>query len=311
MTESSTTGNADRNRRVRAVWDTLAALTAMAITALPMRWLVGKVAQHVVLDHGSSPAIAQHSATVAADLAETLTVVVALVLFYRLSHTGSMAGLGLRARSAGWLMAGLLLPLGGLLVGVGAAALTGWLRPRGLLYPGPWPLLLAVAAATHAAWIEELVFRGVLLSGIERALSKPAAVLTTAAVFTLMHLGAPFSLSPAWWVIVAGGGLGLAGSFYGAGRNLWLPIGLHGGFTLWTFLIFGLPNVTRGALVWEVDSAAAALAGQAGAVLLVATAFTGVALLALLRRWQASRLTSALPHVGRLEHRRIGEGERR
>jgi membrane protease YdiL (CAAX protease family) len=158
----------------------------------------------------------------------------------------------------------------------GGGLILGLFRSRGYLYPGLWPVLLTLAAATHAAWLEELIFRGVLLQGIARSWGRTTGILGSAGLFTVLHLAAPFRLTPGWWFAVVLGGLGLAWTYYAARRSLWLPLGLHLGFDLWVFLALGLPGETRGLLWLNEGAGQIAADSQAGWIVLLVALLTGL-----------------------------------
>ncbi|MFF4898299.1 CPBP family intramembrane glutamic endopeptidase [Streptomyces sp. NPDC001068] len=89
-----------------------------------------------------------------------------------------------------------------------------------------------------AAVTEELLFRGVLLRIVEGRFGTWVALISTGALFGMMHL---LNKDATVWgalaiAIEAGGMLGAA---YVATRTLWLPIGLHFGWNFAESGIFG------------------------------------------------------------------------
>lgn len=89
-----------------------------------------------------------------------------------------------------------------------------------------------------APLVEELVFRGVLLSRLRRTMGPKAAIVTSAAVFSLIHLVDPDAVFAVPGLFVIGVALGWAALRRG---NLSLPIFIHAGVNLTgaLVLIFG------------------------------------------------------------------------
>lgn len=87
-------------------------------------------------------------------------------------------------------------------------------------------LLPAVAMAVTSGVFEELLFRGVLFTSIERMFGSWAALVVSSLVFGLMHLMNPQgSLEGALFIAVEAGIL-LAGAYMLTGR-LWMSMGFH------------------------------------------------------------------------------------
>lgn len=80
-----------------------------------------------------------------------------------------------------------------------------------------WSLL---SIAILGPIVEELIFRGVLFSGINKYLSGGVTVLITAVYFGLWH-GNPMQMV---YTALLGIGVGLA---YAATRNMWFPVTIH------------------------------------------------------------------------------------
>jgi uncharacterized protein len=274
-----------------AIRPALAALAVVGVAALPLRMLLATLIPTLLSRAALAPAVIRHATTIAINFAEVIAVLAALGVYFCVTRRGSFAALGLARQGASWLPVGLLVPLAGVLLSASSAHFSGYLPAARAIYPGIWPVLLALAAATHAAWIEELIFRGILRQAIEARWNRTVAIIATAVPFVLLHLLAPFRLSAGWWGVVTVGGFGLAWSYYAARRSLWLPIGLHWGFNLWVFLLFGLPGVTRGALLWDESGGPAVLSSRGGWVLLLAALLTGglLALILAARRVGARR----------------------
>lgn len=95
---------------------------------------------------------------------------------------------------------------------------------------------LAFAFACFVAVAEEIVFRGLLFRILEEALGSWLALVISALLFGMYHLGNfedPTLLSVASQTL---GGIGFAAA-YMLTRKVWLPIGLHWG---WDFAIFAI-----------------------------------------------------------------------
>ncbi len=114
------------------------------------------------------------------------------------------------------------------LLACGTVSLTG-------IHPGEG-VGFAVAASLGAGVGEEIVFRGVLYRIFEERFGTLAALLSSGAIFGLMHAwnrGATWGSSLA---IALEAGV-LLGAAYALARSLWLPIGLHFG---WNFAEGGI-----------------------------------------------------------------------
>jgi membrane protease YdiL (CAAX protease family) len=121
---------------------------------------------------------------------------------------------------------------------VGIAALLGAYVIDGWGGMTSWVFIL-FWAGFNAGFVEELIFRGILLRWIEEFAGSWAALFITSALFGLVHLGNPNATWLSSLTIAAVAGT-LLGGAYMLTRSLWLPVGLHFGW-----------NVTQG-LVWDV-----------------------------------------------------------
>jgi uncharacterized protein len=118
----------------------------------------------------------------------------------------------------------------------GAAQVTSGIASGGLQNLGNEflvPFLTAVG--------EELLFRAVLFRVTEEMLGTAAAVLISAALFSLSHAANPGANPAALTTLALGMGCLLALAF-AATRNLWFPIGLHMGWNMAEGFLYGLPN---------------------------------------------------------------------
>jgi len=269
-------------RRADALWSAIATLLVILLVAGLLRLLGDQIISTNAGGWPFNPAVTRIAGTTLTRFVEVGAVLLALAVLFRLTGRGSFNELGLHRRGAKWLPVGAFLPMLALLLAAVIAYAAGLLPVNRVLYPGLWPTFLVLAAATQAAWVEEIAFRGVLMQGIESLSNRTIAILASAALFTLLHLLAPFELSIAWWIVVAAGGLGLGWAFYASQRSLWLTIGLHWGLNVGVFLLLGLPGETRGWLQWAGSGQGAALSSEAGAVMLIGLMLTGVALFWLL-----------------------------
>jgi membrane protease YdiL (CAAX protease family) len=103
----------------------------------------------------------------------------------------------------------------------------------------PLWLLPAIAVAATAAFMEELVLRGILFRIIEEYTGTWLALAATAALFGFAHLGNAHATLWGALALAMSGGIVLGGA-YVATRSLWLPIGIHFGVNLAEGGIFGL-----------------------------------------------------------------------
>lgn len=129
----------------------------------------------------------------------------------------------------------------GLLLGFGlysTAILILWLlghyRVDGL---NPWTAMLPIIPiAISSAFLEELIYRGVLFRVTEEYLGSWIALIGTAAFFGARHLGNPGATVTGSAFVAVEGGVLLAAAFM-LTRRLWLPIGLH---LSWNFAQAGI-----------------------------------------------------------------------
>lgn len=239
---------ASRARR-RIILEMLAALAVPATAALALQPALSSLAKLAVDRLGPAHGAGYASAALV-EVGQVAIVLGLLWVFYRLTGWGSLAALGLRGRRWGWLLFGLGLTLVAQLLVLGGLVAAGWLQIRAVRFPGVWVVLLAVAKAGSAGWLEEIFCRGIVLQGIERAWRRTAGVLISTILFVIPHaFSAVIPMTGARWAMLTVAGLLWAWAYYVSGRNLWWPIGLHWGLDMWFYLAFGIPSRTRGALV--------------------------------------------------------------
>jgi membrane protease YdiL (CAAX protease family) len=97
-----------------------------------------------------------------------------------------------------------------------------------------------------AAFMEEILFRGILFRWIEEFAGSWAALAITSALFGLAHILNPNATWFSSLAIAVEAGL-LLGGAYMLTRSLWLPIGLHAAWNFTQGEIFGVP-VSGGAV---------------------------------------------------------------
>jgi len=147
----------------------------------------------------------------------------------------------------------------GVLAALGLYTVQGWRDPAVLIAP----LALSVGAAV----IEELLFRGVIFRIIEASLGTWIALVISAALFGLVHLGNPNATWRAAAAISLEAGVMLAAA-YVLTRRLWLPIGIH---AAWNFTQGGIFSVavsggkTDGLLVATLNGPSWLSGGEFGA----------------------------------------------
>lgn len=136
---------------------------------------------------------------------------------------------------------------GGALAGGAILALTvGLIAAFGYYHVdaiGAWAVLApALGLAATSGYIEEVIFRGVLFRIVEGALGTWSALVITAALFGLAHLGNPNASLYGAAAIGIEAGL-LLGAAYVLTRRLWFAIGIHFGWNFMQAGIFG-PHVS-------------------------------------------------------------------
>ena len=131
----------------------------------------------------------------------------------------------------------------GVLIGAGLFTVTiAILSVVGVAHVGGYnagqALLAAINMAILSAIGEEIVFRGVVFRIFEEMFGTFIALLVSAALFGLIHMGNPGATALSGAAIALEAGL-LLGVAYAVTRSLWLPIGLHFGWNFAESGIFG------------------------------------------------------------------------
>jgi hypothetical protein len=122
---------------------------------------------------------------------------------------------------------------------VGIAAALGVYRITG---PGGASTLVLdlISFGIMPAFMEELLFRGILFRWIEEFGGSWAALVVTSALFGLAHILNPGATWFSSFAVAVEAGL-LLGGAYMLTRSLWMPIGLHAAWNFTQGAIFGVP----------------------------------------------------------------------
>jgi uncharacterized protein len=216
---------------------------------IPASWLVSRLAGVPLI----YPVAPQHKLPL---LLPLYIVAPAAVEVHRRLEAGTWADYGIAwDRPFGSLvLAGFAVAAGGVIVLTALQLSLGWrqwqpprpsaehenlLSPNGLdaprSGPGPWVVLLAVLPlALFVGWIEELVFRGVLVNGLGQAMPVLAMAIAVSLIFAVSHLlwDGPDGSPQLPGLALMGAVLLLAR--WAAGGSLGLAWGLHAG---WVYAI--------------------------------------------------------------------------
>jgi len=161
-------------------------------------------------------------------VAEAVLVIGAIVLLAR--HLGtSMTSLGLRRPNRTEALLGiaavLLIPLPSLYIG--AILAEPFFGPIRLDLAQPLAIVPALTLAIANGTMEELAYRGALMSWLSRAAGPVVGVVGQALIFGVAHTGPDFIGSPLPVVLtIMAGGL-IAGLIVRRTGSLWLPIIVH------------------------------------------------------------------------------------
>lgn len=222
-------------------------------------WILRNSLQ-IILALTTLPAISRELAvTGLTHLISPLLVVGITYGYLRAADKSHLSNLGL-----GWQRSSIILLVTGLIISMGAVAITvavshwsGKLVVYGLAHPTAWAILASVGIATQAGWVEELVCRGVILQKVEEGLNRPVAILISSVVFVIPHIfSLQFEMSIVRLLSLTLVSFMLTFAYYIASRQLWLPIGIHWGIDLMTFLLIGSSAQRQGALLnwWIIGS---------------------------------------------------------
>jgi uncharacterized protein len=164
------------------------------------------------------------------DLVFFIASVILTYIFRRWIDRKSFASLGLlvngylRDAIAGGMLAILMVCICSLIL-----RWTGHLRWTDIIFD-PRSLFLMLGSTALAAFGEELVFRGYILSNLMLSFNKWLALLISAILFMTFHMPWPFNFIPLLNILIIGLILGLN---YIYTRNLWFSVCFHIG---WIFL---------------------------------------------------------------------------
>jgi len=101
-------------------------------------------------------------------------------------------------------------------------------------------ILELIGVAIMPAFMEELLFRGILFRWIEDFAGSWAALLVTSALFGLAHIFNPNATWFSSFAIAMEAGV-LLGGAYMLTRSLWMPMGLHAAWNFTQGFIFDVP----------------------------------------------------------------------
>ena len=121
-----------------------------------------------------------------------------------------------------------------------------------------------IAIGIFPAFMEEILFRGILFRWIEEFGGTWAALIVTSALFGAGHAFNPGATWASSLAIMVEAGV-LLGSAYVLARNLWAPMGLHGAWNFTQGFVFGAPvsGITVHGLVQAKVSGPILLSGGA------------------------------------------------
>jgi membrane protease YdiL (CAAX protease family) len=97
-----------------------------------------------------------------------------------------------------------------------------------------------VTAAIMPAFMEEILFRGILFRWIEEFAGSWAALVITSALFGVIHIFNPGATWFSSFALALEAGLMLGGA-YMLTRSLWLPMGIHAAWNFTQGEVFGVP----------------------------------------------------------------------
>ncbi|MFZ0501510.1 MAG: CPBP family intramembrane glutamic endopeptidase [Steroidobacteraceae bacterium] len=184
--------------------------------------------------------VTRHAPAAAADW---MTIGVALVLAAALVGLYATLVRWMEHRAARELAPRVIQAIAGIVLGValfsavfGLLHLMGVARWQGIT--GHFDVTM-LALSILAGVGEELAFRGALFRIVEEGFGTTSALVTSAAVFGLLHALNPGATVVSTTAIAIEAGI-LLGAAYALTRNLWFPIGLHFGWNFTEGGIFGV-----------------------------------------------------------------------
>ncbi len=150
--------------------------------------------------------------------------VVGYSAFVRFIERKPLADFALKGAGLEWLY-GAILGGGAMTLVVGVIAALGGYRITGY-NPFASVIIDVVAVAIVSGILEEVLFRGLLFRLLEQWLGSISALILSALLFGLLHLGNPGASWLAAFAIALEAGI-LLGAVYMLTRRLWAVIGLH------------------------------------------------------------------------------------
>jgi membrane protease YdiL (CAAX protease family) len=144
-----------------------------------------------------------------------------------LSRRGALAELGI----------GMLAGLGLFALTIGALWLLGAYRVSGM--NGWSTLIAALAGAGASAFVQELLFRGILFRIVDASLGTWCALALSALLFGLIHAVSPAATLVSILAVALEAGV-LFGGAYLLTRRLWLAVGIHAAWDFANDGIFGV-----------------------------------------------------------------------
>ncbi|MHA1770239.1 MAG: lysostaphin resistance A-like protein [Candidatus Thorarchaeota archaeon] len=171
---------------------------------------------------------------------------ITVVVFLEWDGDKSISTLGLQTDSKTThqiLIGGLLGTAGAIVVILFALVFGGQLRPPSQITEDL--ILNEIIITSIVSFVEELAYRGYLLTRMERLWGRNYAILGSSLIFSLLHFGwwTPLGVIPLHLIILFTlniflGGVVLSFSYYVSGRRLWAPLGFHFMWNILAYVIF-------------------------------------------------------------------------
>lgn len=174
-------------------------------------------------------------------LQSAITIGLALIAYkLAIRHLGEQPGDDLPWAGAAKGL-GIGLALGGALIAA-VVAVAAVLDVYNVVGQGTFEALVPtlLAAAIVPAFMEELLFRGILFRWIEAFAGSWIALFVTSALFGLAHIYNPNASWFSSFAIAVEAGV-LLGGAYMLTRSLWMPIGLHAAWNFTQGFVFDVP----------------------------------------------------------------------
>jgi uncharacterized protein len=223
------------------------------------------------------------------ELTGAVTILIAAWVMARFVDRRSFLSLGFATeRVLPNVLLGLGIGLGMMAVSVSVLWSAGWAIPQPAVRISLGTLVLVGIAMVANTVTQEVLVRGYIQQTLESQFGSIAAVVISALIFTLLHIGA-IQGAPLPAINLFAAGI-LLGSAYAVAGDLWLPIALHFG---WNFLqgpVLGLTvsgqSVDSGWRVFRLDGPTIFTGGAfglEGGLVATVTTVLGIVALLLLR----------------------------